>query len=544
MERATPEEPSPSMIGFERPVRSIRPPYTEIRPDLRQALAVVWLRKWSILAITLLTVGVALLLSSRQPPIYESQTRILITPVTGIGTDSVEIQEPNLATEAELIQSVSVAEIVAENLEIAGPPRELLGNLSVDQPSDTEILEVAYRHPEPVIAQRRATAFARAYIEYRTRTVIEAIQQSAGAIEGQIDVYSRQLDGIESQLDGMSETDPRRDNLETEVSFIRMQILQLHLDAVGLVSLPEEVSVGRVIQPAATPGSPVSPNHVVNGLFGLFAGLGLGTGIAFLRDRLSERLRSSEEAETYLEAPVLAAIPRVTSWRRRKEPFLVTAVQWRSPAAEGYRVLRTNVLSAASALGVKSIAVTSPHAGEGKSATVANLGVVLARAGKRVTLVSGDLRRPRLHGFFKRDAQPGLIEVLAGRITLAAALQEVTLPTHGFDTSTASLRLLPSGRVPDDPTELITSEAMGRVLRELEDMSDIVLIDLPPVLPVTDALVVAALTKNVLLVIGPKANTRPAIASARQQLDRAGARILGGVLNGPDPSMTQNYYSY
>jgi Mrp family chromosome partitioning ATPase len=127
---------------------------------------------------------------------------------------------------------------------------------------------------------------------------------------------------------------------------------------------------------------------------------------------------------------------------------------------------------------------------------------------------------------------------------LAEALQEITLPMRGFDVPSAVLRFLPSGQVPEDPTELITSETVARVIRALEEKSDIVLIDLPPVLPVTDALVVAAVTGNVLLVIGPKANTRPAITSARQQIERVGARIIGGVLNGPDPSLAQAYYSY
>jgi capsular exopolysaccharide synthesis family protein len=311
-----------------------------------------------------------------------------------------------------------------------------------------------------------------------------------------------------------------------------------------LVSLPDEVTVGGVIEPAAFPFAPVSPNHVVNGIFGFVAGLGLGIGLAFVRDRLSERTRSSEEAEAYLEAPILASIPRVSSWRRRKDPLLVSAIQWRSPAAEGYRVLRTNVLSAASTRGVKSIAVTSPHAGEGKSSTVANLGVVLARAGQSVTLVSADLRRPRLHEFFKRESEPGLIEVLGGRARLAHAIQRIHLPTRGFDTDAAALQFVPSGRVPDDPTELIVADRMAEVIGSLEEISDIVLLDLPPVLPVTDALVVASITQCVLLVIGPKSDTRPILISMRQQLDRVGADIIGAVLNGPHPAMTQTYYSY
>jgi receptor protein-tyrosine kinase len=138
----------------------------------------------------------------------------------------------------------------------------------------------------------------------------------------------------------------------------------------------------------------------------------------------------------------------------------------------------------------------------------------------------------------------GLIDLLAGRTTLRQALQEVAVHTHGFDNAMASLRLLSSGNIADDPGELLSSTTMAGVLAELERLSDIVLIDVPPVLPITDALVVAEVTKHVLLVISPEASTRPAITSARQQLDRVGARILGGVLNGPDPSMSQTSYPY
>jgi polysaccharide biosynthesis transport protein len=531
----------PSGRGGQQSLRAVRSAPSAPRPELGEALGVLWLRKWSILAITLLIVGVGLLVSSRQTPIYESKAKVLVTPVDITGSDTVPPDEPNLATESELVNSVAVAEIVAKNLNIAVPPSDLLNNLSVDQPTDTEILEVAYRDPSPQEAQRMAKGFAEAYLQYRKETFREEILRSAQATDTQINVLNQALQRTNQQLQGLSESDPNRGELETHAEFLRTQIVQLQLEQ---VVLPDKVTGGQIIEPAGLPSSPVSPNHIVNAGFALVAGLAVGIGIAFLKDRLSEKLRSSEEAEAYLEAPVLGVIPQVPAWRRRKQPFLVTAVQWRSPAAEAYRVLRTNVMSAASSLDVKSIAVTSAHAGEGKSATVANLGVVLARAGKRVTLVSADLRRPRLHEFFEREGQRGLVDVLAGRSTLADALQGVTLPTRGYDTAPAGLRLLPSGRVPEDPTELITSEAIGRVLRALEDVSDFVLIDLPPVLPVTDALVVADVTKNVLIVIGPKSNTRPTIAATRQQLDRIGARIIGGVLNGPESAMAQTYYSY
>jgi polysaccharide biosynthesis transport protein len=524
----------------EQPIRSIRSS-PEPSPDLQEALAVVWQRKWAILAIALLTLGVALFLSSRQTPIYKSQVRLLVTPIEGVEADTPTSSTLNLATEAELVSSVAVAQIVATNLNIPGLPRGLLGNLSVDNPVETEILEIGYSDSDPRQAQQISMGFAEAYLQFREDTATRAILESAEAVQSEIAVLTQQLQSMERQLQGMSATDPNRSSLEASASFVRSNILDRQL---AQASLPSEVTVGQIIEPADQPSSPVSPNHTMNGAFGLVAGLGIGIGLAFLRDRLSERLRSPEAIEAYLEAPVLGAIPRVPAWRRRKEAFLVSAVRWRSPAAEAYRILRTNVLSAASAVDVKSIVVTSAYSGEGKSATVANLGVVLARAGKNVTLVSADLRRPRLHEFFNREEHVGLIDLLAGRTTLRQALQEVAVPTQGFDTSMASLRLLSSGNVAEDTGELLTSATMAGILEEIERLSDIVLIDVPPVLPITDALVVAEVTKHVLLVIGPKASTRPAMISARQQLDRVGARILGGVLNGPDPSMSQTSYSY
>ena len=132
----------------EQPIRSIRSS-PEPSPDLQEALAVVWHRKWQILAIALLTFGVALFLSSRRTPVYESQVRLLVTPVEGVEADSPSLSPLNLATESELVSSVAVAQIVATDLNIPGPPRDLLGDLSVDNPEETEILEIGYSDSRP-----------------------------------------------------------------------------------------------------------------------------------------------------------------------------------------------------------------------------------------------------------------------------------------------------------------------------------------------------------------------------------------------------------
>jgi capsular exopolysaccharide synthesis family protein len=386
------------------------------------------------------------------------------------------------------------------------------------------------------MARELANGFAQAYLEYRGSLAEDNVAEARESIELELETLQDRLRIVERLLAPLDLEDPDRGSLETERSLLQTLILQAQL---ARLDLPQDISVGRVIQPASTPSSPVSPNHVVNGAFGLVAGLALGGGLAFLRERSSGRVRTTEEAEDYLGAPVLGAIPRVPQWRRRKRAFLVARAQWHSPAAEAYRILRTSVLSAVQGDG-KSIVVTSPHSGEGKTATVANLAVVLARAGKRVSVVSADLRRPRLHEFFRTNVDAGLADVLAGRASLDQAMQRITYATPA-DRGSVSLWILPSGREPENPAELLSSPAMERVVRELEGSSDIVLIDVPPILPVSDALVVATLAGNVLLVIGPKSSNRTSIVSARQQLDKVGAHIIGGVLNGPDASSVQTY---
>ncbi|MGZ8567265.1 MAG: Wzz/FepE/Etk N-terminal domain-containing protein, partial [Actinomycetota bacterium] len=232
--------------------------------DLQNALEILWRYKWSILAITLLTVAVALFVSDRQTPIYESKASVLVTPID-LGSE-LGPEDPNLATEAELIDSVVVAAIVSEDLGISGNPQDLLSDLSIDQPTDTEILEITYRDADPATARRLATGFAQAYLEYRRTTAAQEVAKSAQSLELVLEALTERLSTVRRELARLPDEDPQRGSLEAEEALVQGLILQRQLDR---LSLPEDIAVGRVIQPASIPSSPVSPNHVVNGLFGL-----------------------------------------------------------------------------------------------------------------------------------------------------------------------------------------------------------------------------------------------------------------------------------
>jgi receptor protein-tyrosine kinase len=291
-----------------------------------------------------------------------------------------------------------------------------------------------------------------------------------------------------------------------------------------------------LVTPAQTPVSPSSPKPAQDALLGLAAGLALGLGAAFLRDSLDDKLASKEAAEHAGGAPVLAMTPMVPSWRRQ-QPLVVVVAEPRSPAAESYRSLRTSLQFVRQEGQLRSIVVTSPGADEGKTATLANLGVVFAQAGERVVLVSCDLRRPRIGAFFELDETDGLTSVLIGERTL----EQVLLPVPGHDW----LSLLPAGPVPPNPAELLDGAGTRDILADLRKRFDLVLIDSPPVLPVTDAAILSR-HADATLMLAAAGQTRPGdLHRAVEKLDQVGTKILGLVLNKVTRQTGRTYgYSY
>jgi tyrosine-protein kinase len=232
---------------------------------------------------------------------------------------------------------------------------------------------------------------------------------------------------------------------------------------------------------------------------------------------------------------VLAVVPQVPGWRKRAQTKLVTTSASGSPAAEAYRSLRTNLQFISRDGTVRVISVTSPHAGEGKTTTVANLATTLALTGKRVMALSADLRKPRLHRFFGLDNERGLSSVLGGQAQLADVARRV----EGLD----SLRIVTSGPVPPNPAELLSSDKMESLLRDLSSSADYVVIDTPPALVVSDAMIVAPRADGIVVVVDADTTTGGAASHTIDQLEQVGGNVIGSVLNRFDPSKAR-YYSY
>lgn len=290
-----------------------------------------------------------------------------------------------------------------------------------------------------------------------------------------------------------------------------------------------------VIKPAAAPSAPSAPNTELNILLGFLGGLAVGLGIAFLKSLLDNRIRGEADLRAVTGAPLLGGISFDQDAARKP---LLTQTGPQSPRAESFRTLRTNLHFANVSGQAKSVLLTSSLPGEGKSTTAANLAIALAQAGQSVCLVDADLRRPMVHEYLGLEKNAGLTTALVG----AADVNELLQPWGEDD-----LFVLTSGMIPPNPSELLGSSEMRNLIRGLEEAFDSVIIDAPPLLPVTDAAVLSQHVGGVVIVVGSHKLKQQDLEKSLGALDLVGSTVLGVVLNqlpqtGPD-AYSYSYYS-
>lgn len=298
-------------------------------------------------------------------------------------------------------------------------------------------------------------------------------------------------------------------------------------------SSPVRLSPVRDAQP---PSAPASPNVPINLTLGAVGGLAIGLAVAAARTRLDNRIRVPRDAELITHAPSIGAI--AFDAKARERPLIVHADPL-SPRAESFRSLRTN-LQFLDMGGRSSFVITSSIPSEGKSTTTINLAIALADAGKRVALLDTDLRKPKVAEYLGVEGGAGLTDVLIGR----AEVNDVMLPWGG-----RSLYVLPAGKIPPNPSELLGSARMGTLITMFERDFDVVLCDAPPLLPVTDAAILARVTSGALMVVSAGKTTRHQLTLATEALGAVGAKLAGFVMTmvptrGPDSYYSAYGYGY
>jgi capsular exopolysaccharide synthesis family protein len=290
-----------------------------------------------------------------------------------------------------------------------------------------------------------------------------------------------------------------------------------------------------ILAPALEPAMPVSPNIPQNVLFAAIAGAVLAGGVAFLLEYLDDTIKDTDDVQRVLGISTLGAITRIAGIRDAND-HLITLKHPRSPISEAYRVLRTNLRFSGIENPTGALVVTSAGPGEGKTTTAANLAVTMAQAGRRVVLVDGDLRRPMIHKFFGLSNDVGLCSLFLGDAT---SLESIIRPTQ-----IETLRVITSGPLPPNPSEVLDSNLMKQTLEELRAQSDMVILDSPPVLAVADANILSSRASGTLLVIDSGKERSEVTRRAYQALKQTNTKVLGVVLNRLSSRKSSGYSSY
>lgn len=377
-------------------------------------------------------------------------------------------------------------------------------------------------------------------------------------IETQIEIQSLQakknnLQNVIVQYEQQFESIPQK-----SIQFARLQRARLSNEKLYLLveekfnetTIKEKSEFGYIdiIDPAIVPVEPVSPKVKLYLLLGGLLGLGLGLAVVFLREYIDERVRTPEDLKKQGystlttvelmndEIKKIGGKKKVERDGRLIDAHLLSIINSLSPIAESYRRLRTSIQYVQADRPVKTILVTSPNPSEGKSTTVSNLAIIFAQMGKRVILLDTDLRKPSLHSKFGLEKSPGLSELLTGRAALEDVLQK---------TSVEGLEIICRGKISSSLSEVLGTQQMKDLIEQLKEQYDLVLFDSPPVLAVSDPLVLSTLVDGVVVVVSSGNTRMDTLERGLELVENVGARFLGVVLNNFDlRSAYGGYYGY
>jgi succinoglycan biosynthesis transport protein ExoP len=492
-------------------------------------LAVFRRRGLAILATTLLVGGVAYVVSRQETKVYRASAEVLLnrhdlgSALTGtpdpLASDPVRIGQ----TQVGLARLPKVA---ARAVARAGMPErspyDLLAHSNVHSNVDSDILSFTVDDESPIVAPKLATAYAQAFtafsLELATATLKNArveLEQRLAALKGTVSSESALYRSLTDKIQ----------QLRT------MELLQ---------------NPGTVVKTANGAGQ-VRPTPTRNGMLGAVFGLLLGCALAFLWEAVDKRIRSEREIEERLGLPLLSRLP--TPARRRGNAGHLAMID--DPTgldAEAVRKLRVNFEFANLDLHARAIMITSAVQQEGKTTTIANLAVALARSGRDVVLVDLDLRRPTLASLFELKPASGVTDVALGRATLEKAIVPVALGRSAVPSMTngrtkvGTLGVLPAGVLPANPGEFVGTEALGRVIAELRMKYEFVLVDAPPMCAVGDAMALSARIDALVVVARIGIVDRRALEELSRELHTISTPKLGFVLTGSDSTAGYGHY--
>jgi Mrp family chromosome partitioning ATPase len=497
--------------------------------SLETYLQIVQRRKWVIIQAVLVVSLAAAAVSILQKPRYEASSQVLVgnrdaaATVIG-GATTVSRPERVIETQAQLARVPAMADRVIEASNVQDmTAQEFLNASRVTADDDSDLLIFSVTAANPMLAIRLANEYGSQVTAYRQKLTVDALRRARGEIAEQIRLV----------LDSHG-----RDSLLYE-SLVDKEAALRSAEAL-------EASNASVVQ-RADHAEQVEPRPARNVLFGLALGVVAGVGLALLFEALDTRVRSTFEVAERLAVPLLGSGTKLPRRPRRKDR-LIMLEDPDGMEGEIFRSIAMTLAFASRNRRVRAIMVTSATRGEGKSTTVANLAIALARAGQDVFVVDLDLRRPSIARLFDLEEATGVADLAVGHAGLTEALPVVQVPKSRWDgaarerqgaVAQGALRVLPAGPIPANVGELVHTSVLARVLDAVPEQTDLVLIDSPPVLEVSDALVLSAAADALVVVAGLGVIRRFELDELRRVLPTAPAETLGFIATapatGPDP---------
>ena len=456
--------------------------------DPRAYLQVIWRWRWLVLGIVLIATVGTYLVSHAVTKKYEAKAQVGVQPLileSSLFNDAGQLTEDpgqSLAVAARLATAPEVATRAAQKLRPPpSNPLSLTNEIAVTLDPDPGYITIRVEDPSPRRAAAVANAVASALVDVRG-------DRAKARIDNTISQLQQQIDGLDP-----SDSGGRRE-LSGQIQRVRALRTAQGFGA-------------QVVQPATVPSTPVSPRPARNAALAFVVALLLAVGLVFLLDRLDRRVRDPEDLATLTGTPLLGEVPSAAFSKRASSPVV----------REAFRMLRTNLTYFNVDRPLGSILVTSPLREEGKTTVATNLAKAMAQAGQDVIFVDADLRRA--------EVGPGLGDVLAGERDVDDVMGEMEI--WG-----GRLRILPSGTPPPNPSALISSDAMRTLLARLVEKADVVVIDTPPMLMVSDAIPLLGQVSGVVLVGRLGRTTRDAIRRLTAVISNAGGVLLGVVATG------------
>lgn len=484
------------------------------RSDLRSYLRVLW--RWKLLFVALLVAAplATYLLERGKPKLYRSSALVSVANISVPGTN---FSTGNIQAIARLLTTTEVADLAGQKLTPPTSGAAIVGEVSASADPITDFITITATDQSPVRAAEVANAFAAALNSNQE-------QQAIAAVESQMSV-------IRVELNHTPKSNPNWAELQSQLGSLNTQLDGLRSSARSKGSTSSAGSGPvQVIQAAAPDDTPVGPHLRRSVELGVVIGLLLAFGAVMLVEGADRRMHSPDDIESLTDLPILAALaPSAFS----------NGLEWQPSDAEAFQTLRTSLTYFTPDREIRSVLITSPGEREGKSTVASGLALAAAHTGLDVILLDADLRRRGATLKFDLAERPGLSTLLLGHEPPEMVLAEWPLPPD----STGHLWIMPAGSPPPNPAALISSEQMGSLLHTLEHRADLVIVDTPAGLAVSDAVPLMKSVSGVVLLARINHSSREAIHRLHKIISSARGQLLGVVATGVAPGPGYEHYS-